>query len=290
MSEYKINYKKLQILTEYGTKTPPKYPLVVSVPHSGQVFPQEFFSMTNLTDFDLRHNEDLFVDELVRDISKIGVPVLSMNISRAFIDVNRDVVELDPKMFFDYPENKIAIENNRCRYGLGLIHRINAENRPIYRHPLSYKEVQERIKNVYNVYHKRLSQLISASLKSFGYCFVLDCHSMPSKICSIMGDDSSIQFCLGDLFSQSCPKTYTDFFKNALEAENYSVSENIPYSGAYITFNYCQPRQKVHTLQLEINRELYADEKKLKKNDNFQTLKENLAEIFSLFAKKTLDF
>lgn len=288
-SALKIDYKNLTIYRENGTEEI-NYPLVVSVPHAGHCFPPEFLTLTSLKPEQLRSNEDLFVDEIVSPLGANGIPSIYMNLSRAFIDVNRDKIELDAKMFYDYPQDKITIENNRCRFGLGLIHRIDADNNLIYKSFLSYNEIQDRIKYVYDVYHKRLSQLIGKCLKKFGFCVVLDCHSMPSKICTIIPDNPRIDFCIGDLFSQSCPPQYTDFLLQKLTKKGYMVTTNIPYSGAYTTFNYCQPRKKVYTLQLEINRGIYANEKDMTKNDNFQRVSLDTSASILDFANFLLDF
>lgn len=287
--EFSVDYKKLKIYNELGTYNI-SYPMVVSVPHAGTVFPPEFLVHTPLSVAELRTNEDLFTDELAAPIAKLGIPVLSMQIARAFIDANRDKIELDAKMFYDYPADKIAIENNRCRFGLGLIHRIDAAGKPIYKGLLSYQEVQERIKNVYDVYHKRLQYLINKCIKKFGFCLLLDYHSMPSKICNIIPDSPQTDFCLGDLFSQSCPPQYTEFLQRQLKEKGYMGTVNIPYSGAFTTFNYCQPRKKIYTLQLELNRGLYADEKTLTKNADFQRVSADVTACVCALAKKILDF
>ena len=65
---------------------------------------------------------------------------------------------------------------------------------------------------------------------------------------------------------------------------------NIPYSGAFTTFNYCQPRRKIYTLQLELNRSIYADEKSFKKNPDFQIVGSNVTACVQALAKKMLDF
>lgn len=287
--DFSADYKNLTIYNELGVEDI-KFPMVVSVPHAGRVFPPEFLKHTPLTIEQLRTNEDLFADELAAPLAQYGIPVLSMQIARAFIDANRDKIELDAKMFYDYPADKIAIENNRCRFGLGLIHRIDADNNCIYEGLLSYKEVQERIKNVYDVYHKRLQYLIGKCVKKFGFCLLLDYHSMPSKICNIIPDNPQVDCCLGDLFSQSCPLQYTEFLQQQLKEKGYMVTINIPYSGAFTTFNYCQPRKKIYTLQLEINRELYSDEKSLTKNADFQKVSSDMTMAIHALAKKILDF
>ena len=287
--DFKVDYSKINIFDESNLNDI-KYPLIVSVPHAGTVFPYEFMTFTSRSIEELRSNEDLFVDALIEPLKNEGVGIISMNIARAFIDINRDKIELDANMFYNYPKDKLIIENHRCRFGLGLIHRIDANNNPIYKGLLSYNEVQERIKNVYDVYHKRLNQMIAKCVKKFGMCFVIDCHSMPSKICNIIPLSDEIDFCIGNLFSQSCPENMSSFVENSLKQKGYNVSLNVPYSGAFITFNYCQPRKKVYTLQLEVNRGLYAQENLLKKNSDFQRISSDMCEVIGAFAKKVLDF
>ena len=277
-----VDYKKLKVYEEYASDKF-AYPLILTLPHSGKLFPDEFFELTDLSKDELRSNEDIFMDELLIPLQEKNIATLKMNIARAFIDVNRDKIELDEKMYFDYPADKIIFENSRCRSGYGLIHRVTASSKPIYKEPISYAEVQKRIKNIYDVYHKRLSTLISKYIQKFGFCVVLDCHSMPSKICSIMDDNKKIDLCIGDLFSQSCPLQISDILLNKFKAEGYEILKNVPYSGAYTTFNYCQPRRKIYTLQLEINRALYANEKTLTKTQSFAKIQTDLCNaVFEL--------
>ena len=285
--DLKIDYSKLKIFDEYNTDNI-CYPIVLSVPHKGQIFPDEFIHATAVSRTELRRNEDAFVDELVKDASNHGIPMIAMNIARSFIDVNRDKIEIDSTMFYNYPSSEVSM-GRRCRLGLGVIHRITAKNHPIYKGLLNYNEVQERFVKIYDVYHKRLQQLIDKCLKKFGMCFVLDCHSMPSEICTLLQETQRIDFCLGTLFGQSCTEEMQHYFQTGLEKRNYYVSDNSPYSGAYITFNYCQPRRKIYTMQMEVNRGLYMDEYSYIKNDEFSKTCLNISENIVSFAHFLLD-
>lgn len=280
-----IGYQNLKIYELRGHDNP-QYPVVISVPHAGRVFPSSFFDMTDLAENELRGNEDCYMDEMLSDLADCGIPILSMNIARAFIDVNRDQIELDDHMFEDYPADKIIFENSRCRSGYGLIHRVTADSKPIYKGLLLYDEVQHRIKDIYMVYHQALQKAINECTEKFGYCFLIDCHSMPSKICSIMQDDAKIDVCLGDLFGQSCPEMLSVSLKNALQQRGYEVLKNVPYSGAYTTFHYCEPKQKKYTIQLEINRALYVDEQTFEKKDCYEKVKKDLRESILETAEK----
>ena len=275
--DFKINYKNLQVFSQKNTDNP-AYPLLLSVPHSGTYFPPEFLQNVQSDVKTLRRNEDLLVDKLVETAVENGLPMMKMEVSRAFVDLNRDKLELDPSMYYNYPQDTDVLFDKHCRVGLGVVHRINYKRENLYAGLLDYNEVQARLRNVYDVYHKQLQKNIDVVLKKFGFCLVLDCHSMPSKICSIIDDRSGIDICLGNLFSQSCPQDISDFFAGQFWNKNYNVEFNCPYSGAFITFNYCQPRRKMWTLQLEINRALYADEALLEPNDNFDNVANDVSE------------
>ena len=286
---FDIDYSKIKVLEEYNSKQM-SFPVVLSVPHSGTFFPPEFLQKINTPESVLHKNEDSFVDELLKEATDAGICTVKMNVSRVFVDANRDKDELDTAMFFDYPYQENSIRSKRCRYGIGLIHRIDAENNEIYPAPISYKETLLRIEKIYDVYHKRLNSCINACVKKFGFCLVIDVHSMPSKICTIVDSNNKIDCCIGDLFEQSCPAEIVNFFEQQLEQHNLTTIRNIPYSGAYITFNYCQPKKKVYSLQLEINRSLYMDEKSTVKNADFSSISDKISSSLLHLSKKIIDF
>lgn len=288
--DFRVDYSKINVLDVFNDDEI-KYPLVLSIPHCGTVFPEEFLKAVRPDVQTLRKNEDIFVYDLLKPaIDEAKITAVKLNLNRAFIDVNRAKVELDPNMFFDYPLEDIGLNQQRSRYGLGIIHKVTADSQPIYAGKISYKEAEERIKNVYDVYHQTLKNLIERTIAKFGFCLVLDCHSMPSKICSIISESPRIDFCLGNLFEQSCPNKISFYVENELVKREYYVSKNRPYSGAFITFNYCEPRKQSYTLQLEINRVIYADENTLEKNVHFQHVSYDLGKVVTQLANFLLDF
>lgn len=288
--DFRVDYGKLNILDEFNTGEL-KYPLVLSIPHCGTVFPKEFLHVVRHNIQTLRKNEDLLVYDLLEPaIRENGIAALKLNINRCFIDVNRAKPELDPNMFYDYPGEDLGLNRQRSRYGLGIIHKITADSQPIYDGKISYYEAAERIKKVYDVYHGHLQELVNRTIARFGFCLLLDCHSMPSKICSIISESPRIDYCLGNLFEQSCPNKISFYVENELSKREYYVAKNRPYSGAFITFNYCEPRRQSHTLQMEINREIYANEETLEKNNNFQRVSYDLCRMVTGLANFLLDF
>lgn len=286
--DFKVDYSLLKVLDEFNLKNA-KYPIVLSSPHAGEVFPREFLENVALSEKELRSSEDCYVTELVRQASDAGMPLISMNISRTFVDVNRDKIELDDSMFYNAPKRN-DVNSRRCRVGLGVLHRVVYPTKNIYDGLLNYNEAQERIKMVYDVYHKKLTKLVEQCVKNFGYCYIVDCHSMPSMICNIMNENRQLDFCICNLFDESCPEEVSAFVKGELESKNYRVECNKPYSGAYITFNYCQPRRKIYTLQLEVNRKLYMNEKNYNKTAQFQRVADDMSEVIVKLGNFLLDF
>ncbi len=286
--DFRVDYNKLKIFDEFNTKDI-KFPIVLSSPHAGNLFPEEFLANSALTEHELRISEDCHITDLVKEASNAGIPLLSLNLPRTFIDVNRDKIEIDDTMFFNAPQNK-DINSRRCRVGLGILHRVVYQNKNIYDGLLSYTEALERIDNVYTPYHKRLKQLVDRCVRKFGYCFLIDCHSMPSMICNIMNESKSLDFCICNLFGESCPQEASQKMHQLLENNKYRVEFNRPYAGAFITFNYCQPRKNIFTMQIEINRSIYMDEQSYQKNQHFQDIAKHLSSSIVNLGHFLLDF
>ena len=68
---------------------------------------------------------------------------------------------------------------------------------------------------------------------------------------------------------------------NSITKEGFTVSINEPYAGGFITQNYFNAEKKIFTLQIEIKRDLYMDEKRYLKNDNFNNFKNNFRKIIN---------
>ena len=57
------------------------------------------------------------------------------------------------------------------------------------------------------------------------------------------------------------------------------VSRNKPYAGGFITEHYGNPAAGLHTVQLEINRALYMDERRFERGPNFATVARDLEAV-----------
>jgi len=59
----------------------------------------------------------------------------------------------------------------------------------------------------------------------------------------------------------------------------YDVSYNHPYKGVELVRRYGDPAQHRHSIQLEINRRLYMDERTLEPTEGFDRLRQDLRSL-----------
>ncbi len=237
-------------------------PVVFASPHSGTNYTEAFKAASRLDDKALRKSEDSFVDEIFGAAPEMGAPLIKALFPRAYMDPNREPFELDPGMFDDPLPSFVNSHSPRIAAGLGTIARVVASGEEIYRGKLSFAEAADRINRLYRPYHRALQGLVEETRTLFGWCLLVDCHSMPS-VGGPMDQDpgmSRVDFVLGDCFGASCDGSLTRHVEHMLARPGYSVTRNIPYSGGYTTVHYGRPTAGVHAVQIEINRALYMDE------------------------------
>jgi N-formylglutamate amidohydrolase len=253
-------------------------PLVFNSPHSGQVYPSAFLAASRLDERAIRRSEDTYVDELFMPAVEAGAPLLKANFPRAWLDVNREPYELDPKMFAGSLPTYANVRSVRVAGGLGTIARIVSESEEIYARPLHVEEGLARIDGVYKPYHRVLRELIGETFAAFGVAVLIDCHSMPSTVRGA-GGRLRPDIVLGDRYGTSCAGELTDFVAHCLGRYGYSVSRNKPYAGGFITEHYGQPSRGLHSLQFEVNRCLYMDEQSLRKTAGYERVRSDVARL-----------
>lgn len=237
-------------------------PVVFASPHSGNAYAEDFVAASRLALPRLRKSEDSFVDELFGAAPAHGAPLIRALFPRAYVDPNREPFELDPEMFTGPLPAYVNTHSSRVAAGLGTIARVVASGEEIYRCKLAFAEAARRVEALYRPYHRALRDLIAETHAQFGWCLLVDCHSMPS-VGGPMDQDSGknrMDFVLGDCFGASCDPRITEHIEGALAAMGHTVTRNLPYSGGYTTVNYGRPGTGVHAVQIEINRGLYMDE------------------------------
>ena len=261
-------------------------PLIFASPHSGRRYPSELFRMSRLDRHALRQSEDCYVDLLFDAAPAFGAPLLRALFPRAWVDVNRSRDELDQRMFADALPSSADTRSNRVRAGLGVIPRIVADGQDIYDRKLKFFEARRRLGACYDPYHRALGELVAAARAQFGCAMIIDCHSMPSAGGAPFREgERSIDFVLGDRFGASCAAAAPALVEHVLGAHGYLVSRNAPYAGGHVATAYGRPSDGVHVLQIEINRALYLDERRIARTEGFDRLRRNLQSLISELAR-----
>ncbi|HLP68130.1 MAG TPA: N-formylglutamate amidohydrolase [Rhizobium sp.] len=251
-------------------------PFVYNSPHSGRRYNRAFLESSRLDALGIRRSEDHFVDELFSAAPALGAPLLLAHFPRAFVDVNREPYELDPRMFVDAVPPYANSNSVRVAGGLGTIPRIVAENVEIYQRRFPVAEALSRIETIYKPYHACLRKLIARTHARFGFGVLIDCHSMPGNI-RVAGTGVRPDFIVGDRYGTSASADLSNAAIALLEDLGFHAVRNKPYAGGFITEHYGRPVKGLHALQIEVNRALYVDETSLAKRPDFATLAGSLS-------------
>ncbi|MEM9169464.1 MAG: N-formylglutamate amidohydrolase [Pseudomonadota bacterium] len=252
-------------------------PLIFASPHSGRRYTADFLNASRLDRIALRQSEDSYVDLLFDAAPRFGAPLLRALFPRAYVDVNRSADELDRRMFSDAAPATADSRSSRVLAGLGVIPRIVADGHDIYARKLKFAEARRRLKAFYEPYHAALRGLVDDALARHGCAVLIDCHSMPSVGgAPLTPGEKPIDFVLGDRFGAACAPSLTSLVERTLMKMGYSVSRNAPYAGGYVAAAYGRPAEGVHVLQLEINRALYLDERRITRTEGFEPLRDNM--------------
>ena len=264
-------------------------PLVLSSPHSGSIYPQSFLSSARLDAVALRRSEDAFVDDLFAGATSIGAPLLRARFPRAYLDLNREPYELDPRMFEGRLPGFVNTRSVRVAGGLGTIARVVGESQEIYARRLSVEEGLGRVERLYKPYHAALRQLLDRAHGRFGFAVLIDCHSMPSVPTTLAAADRRIatDFVVGDRYGTSSDPALVQVLEQAIRESGYSVQRNKPYAGGFITEHYGAPQSGFHAIQIEVNRSLYMEERALRRTVRFDKVKHDVTAILAAFASAT---
>jgi N-formylglutamate amidohydrolase len=262
-------------------------PLVLSSPHSGDIYPPSLLKALRAHQSQLRCLEDGWVDRLFACATEFGAPLLRARFARAYIDPNREAFELDPELFNGPLPAYVNSASVKARAGLGTIpSRVGGKS--IYRARLDFGEAERRIRLAYWPYHEALQNLLTQAQDEFGGVLLLDCHSMPSFAANGGApDEGVVDFALGDRFGRSCAPEVVERAERLLRREGFRVARNRPYAGGHITMRYGRPDAGIHALQIEVRRGLFMEERTREPTQAVPqvqlVLREFLGELLSFF-------
>jgi N-formylglutamate amidohydrolase len=247
--------------------------------HSGCYYPPDWQASSRLDTLTLRRSEDAFIDDLISFGPELCMSLLCARYARAYLDVNRDPLELDPCLFYDAPTKQQKL-SDRVKAGLGVVPRVVGIGMDIYPNKIPIAEALRRIAHIHIPYHAKITELTTQSIAAHGYGVLLDWHSMPSAAVADKGRLTP-DIVLGDRRGLACNPALTQLMRDAFSAQGLRVAINDPYAGGYTTERYGRPFTGVHTLQIELNRRLYMDEIRIEKSLGYSALKRSISAVLA---------
>lgn len=262
----------------------PESCVVFASPHSGRDYTWSFMRKTVLNEHAIRSSEDAFVDSLYDCAPEFGAAFIKAGAPRAYVDLNRARDELDPALIEGI---RRVGHNPRVASGLGVIPRVVANGRAIYRGKLSQHEAQERITQCWEPYHNRLQALLDTAHARHGQTVLIDCHSMPHEAMDGVARSGMRRpdVVLGDRFGAAASGDVVDRIEAAFAAAGFIVTRNAPFAGAYITQAYGKPKTGQHAVQVEIDRSLYMNEQLIRPNGDFEAVQAALRKVVAEVAQ-----
>ena len=254
-------------------------PLVLDSPHSGTSYPDDFRPAVTV-DL-LKQAEDSYVDELYGSGPDVGATLIAARFPRSYIDANRSLLDIDASLL-DAPWPGPAVPSAKTQKGIGLIWRVLDSGESIYDRKLGVEEVKQRIVRYHQPYQRALKKALDQVHDHFGAVWHLNLHSMPAvsgRISEEGPGKARADFVLGDRDGSTCEPGFTARVAEVLRGMGYQVSINDPYKGVELVRAFSDPNANRHSLQVEVNRKLYMDEKTRARTAGFEALKRNLDKL-----------
>ena len=245
--------------------------VVADSPHSGKNYPADFDYACGL--HELRQAEDMAVDSLYSFLPALGVPLLQAQFPRSYIDTNRA----------DLPVQNVNDEYDGGDSSLvrGVISPRHTTK--IYDRKLSLSEVFNRVADYHRPYHDKLAEMIDEAHARHGKSVHINLHSMPSTINRGTGINP-FDILIGTRDGEACAPHIAEKLQALFAAKGYAVDvDHAGYRGAEILRRHGDPDNARHSVQIEVNRALYMDEKMLALKPEFTKLQSDLREVMADF-------
>lgn len=259
-------------------------PLVIDVSRSGRLYPPEFLLPASFQSLHTKISP--YVERIALPAVDEGATVLMAQFPPTFVDPNRPIDDIDPEVLdgeWPLPLNPLKAS---VQSGTGLIHTQGSNYVPLYESKLPVRDVQRRISNYYTPYHAALSGLLADRHRKFGSAFQLSCHSMSS-----IGPKDGVKrpdICLGDLDGATASSAYREAVTLIFRDQGFEVALNKPFRGNELLRRHASPGTGIYSLQIEIRRDLYIDEKTRELNEGLAVLQQCFVRIAACIRKLEL--
>ncbi len=249
-------------------------PLLVHIPHSSTYIPPEIKNIILLKDNDLQEEllrmTDRYTDEIFSCVAELGGISVVYNYSR---------LVLDPERFRDDKKEIMAAK------GMGVIYTKDSNGRKL--REINENERDLLLQNLYDPYHRAITEEVQELLNNFDGCLIIDAHSFPAIPLPYEPSQElrRPQICLGTDAYHS-PEDLIEFIRNFFEEINLTTEINKPFKGCYVPAKFLHREKCVKSIMIEVNRELYMDEVTGEKNDSFVDIKSIIRRLINQIIAK----
>ncbi len=220
-------------------------PLLLSIPHSGLVIPEEI-ECRLVSPWLARKDTDWWIEKLYAFAVELDATILRTTVSRTVIDVNRD-----PSGASLYPGQPTTELCPTATFDGELLYKAGVEP--------TEAEIAERRARYFDPYHRALANELDR-LRSVHPAVVLyDCHSIRSQIPRLF-DGCLPVFNIGTNSGISCDPDLTERIQAAIGASGEIQVLNGRFKGGWITRHYGKPSRVIHAVQMELACRGYLDE------------------------------
>ena len=236
-------------------------PLVFNSPHSGSLYPEDFRFCCPLEV--LRRAEDAYVDELYTAAPEHRRDLIGAVFPRSYLDLNRAADDLDPALL-DGVWPSLSAPSHKTRAGLAWCAGLPGRGSRSTTASCTVDEVLARVERYHTPYHRVLDEAcdrLHAQIRR-GLACQLSFDAVAAAARKKGGHCAD--FVLGDRDGTTCDaRIHRLRRRRVCAARGYDVRVNEVYKGVEIVQRQGRPAEHRHSLQIEVDRALYMDQKTL---------------------------
>jgi N-formylglutamate amidohydrolase len=253
-------------------------PFFVTMPHSGEKVPESCTWLKPLPETVLMCDVDRYIDVLYEPcLQNLKIKHHKTDWHRYAVDLNRIPDDVDET-------SVIGAKNPAGTFNRGFHWVVTTHNDQLMPRPMDLALHEELKKLIYDPFHEKIRSIYEEfTTQNFKSIYHLDAHSMPSVGTKMHKDpgEKRADIVISDSLGKSCSKKYRDLVIAAYATSGFKVGYNWPYVGGRLTEQYGQPSLGHHTIQVELNRDLYMDEKTKKLKDSHRDIQMKIAKALS---------
>lgn len=238
---------------------------ILHIPHASTHIPEEYLKHFFVTSEELNEEILKMTDHYTDHLFEFGATAqktLKFPVSRLLVDPERFVFDSEEVM---------------SKVGMGCIYEKTHNGKPL-KHASKIRD--ELINRYYQPHHERFTNMVDECLKLNSKCLIVDCHSFPKRPLpyELHQEPERAEICIGtDSFHT--PQELTEYFVSAFSDFGFSVSVDKPFSGSIVPNKFYRKNKSVHSIMIEIRRDLYMDESTGEQNFRFADMRSKMTEV-----------